>query len=445
MMKLFSGIFIICALVTEGNYSQRMVCKPAENLICITIEITTGDAGQHAFVKGCLSESTCQSPKTSFFGVQNSSDIQCCQGNLCNKETTLPGQQCHSCFGESGVCSSKPIQCISSSCTTASIKEVINGTSQEYLLKGCGNCFGSLSFNAGPFSVERADRCCQSDNCNNQTVAVEVNTTLNGLMCYGCTPYSNQKCSDAKTMVNCVGKQTRCLHSSTTGHSNQNVIIKGCASESICNNPDVLKFYELQPKQDFYCCKGSGCNLENWSSRVSTEKPTASSNTVAVNNSSPTAPTSSVQTGYTVTMNNISSTVQTSSVQTSNSVTMNNTSSTAPTSSVQTGNTVTMNNTSSTAPTSPVQTGNTVTMNNTSSTAPTSSVQTGNTVTMNNTSSTAPTSPVQTGNTVTMNNTSSTEPTLSVQTTNSATVNNSSPAVYPFLVLPVITLIPCLF
>ncbi|XP_038668972.1 ly6/PLAUR domain-containing protein 8-like [Scyliorhinus canicula] len=219
MMKLFSGIFIICALVTEGNYSQRMVCKPAENLICITIEITTGDvqenttlngvecytchgdsaaactnnasivkcvgiqnrcaytytqlsfSGQHAFVKGCLSESTCQSPKTSFFGVQNSSDIQCCQGNLCNKETTLPGQQCHSCFGESGVCSSKPIQCISSSCTTASIKEVINGTSQEYLLKGCGNCFGSLSFNAGPFSVERADRCCQSDNCNNQTVA----------------------------------------------------------------------------------------------------------------------------------------------------------------------------------------------------------------------------------------------------------------------------------
>ncbi|XP_038670896.1 urokinase plasminogen activator surface receptor-like isoform X2 [Scyliorhinus canicula] len=224
--------------------------------------------GQRLVIKGCASEGICKSPKSFgvFFGVQIISEMQCCQGNLCNMETTLPGRRCHSCIRLAGVCNSKPIQCISSSCTMASTKEVINGTSQEYFLKGCGNCFGSLSFNAGSFSVERADRCCQSDNCNNQTFKVERNTTLNGLMCYGCTAHSNQKCSDTMIMMNCLGKQTRCLHSTTTGRFEKNGIIKGCASENICNNPNALAIYGRHPKQDFYCCKESGCNLGSGSS-----------------------------------------------------------------------------------------------------------------------------------------------------------------------------------
>ncbi|XP_072326198.1 urokinase plasminogen activator surface receptor-like [Scyliorhinus torazame] len=257
------------SVATCTSSTSIVKCVGIQNR-CAYTYIQLPVSGQHAVVKGCVSESICKSLRSPFFGVQTNSEIQCCHGNLCNKETILPGRRCYSCIGVSGVCSSKPIQCISSSCTVAAIKQVISGTSQEFVVKGCGNCFGSLSFNAGPFSVERADRCCQSENCNNQTVTVEANTNLNGLVCYGCTPFSNQNCSDAKIMVNCIGKQTRCLHSSTTGKFQQIGTIKGCASESICNNPDVLKFYGLQPKKDFYCCNESGCNLGDGSSGLST-------------------------------------------------------------------------------------------------------------------------------------------------------------------------------
>ncbi|XP_043541436.1 uncharacterized protein LOC122546883 isoform X1 [Chiloscyllium plagiosum] len=136
------------------------------------------------------------------------------------------------------------------------------------------------------------------------TAQGETNTTLSGLQCYGCVPYcgidpTNMNCTDPSNLVKYVGQQTHCLHSSATGTScvlpcqilfshntdlastrhppntgfsvldpqQQNVIVKGCASESICRNPDVLMFYDLQPKEDFYCCQDRGCN--RWDSGVS--------------------------------------------------------------------------------------------------------------------------------------------------------------------------------
>ncbi|XP_078061697.1 urokinase plasminogen activator surface receptor-like isoform X2 [Mustelus asterias] len=282
-MKLFSGIFIIGALVTgveESTIPNGLECYACQSdsvAACansMSIVKCVGNQnrcsypytqlptiGVRAVIKGCLSESTCQLPKLSIFGVQHASDIHCCQGNRCNKGTTLPGRQCHTCIGPPGNCSSFPIQCISSSCITAYFKQVISGTSQELLIKGCGNCFGTLSFNAGEFSVERVDNCCTSDNCNTGTITGQPNA-FNGLQCYGCTRYSTGNCFDPNTLVKCVGKQTRCLHSSTIENSRDG-FIKGCASESICNNPSVLSFYNIQSKQDFYCCTGNGCN--RWS------------------------------------------------------------------------------------------------------------------------------------------------------------------------------------
>ncbi|XP_043541437.1 urokinase plasminogen activator surface receptor-like isoform X2 [Chiloscyllium plagiosum] len=104
------------------------------------------------------------------------------------------------------------------------------------------------------------------------TAQGETNTTLSGLQCYGCVPYcgidpTNMNCTDPSNLVKYVGQQTHCLHSSATDPQQQNVIVKGCASESICRNPDVLMFYDLQPKEDFYCCQDRGCN--RWDSGVS--------------------------------------------------------------------------------------------------------------------------------------------------------------------------------
>ncbi|XP_067831543.1 urokinase plasminogen activator surface receptor-like [Heptranchias perlo] len=212
---------------------------------------------QTAVNKGCASETLCRFPKSSAFGIQTTSDSNCCQGNLCNNAT---GLKCHSCVGVPGNCRTQTIHCTSSNCRTLNYKQVNGNSSSDLLVRGCGNCTGTLSFSSGEFSVHVADRCCQSNKCNNQSIAEEANTTLNGLECYGCSPISINTCEDPMERVKCVGEQKWCLHTLATSNSKQNVTIKGCASESICKNPDVVKPFGIVPKQDFYCCKESWCN-----------------------------------------------------------------------------------------------------------------------------------------------------------------------------------------
>ncbi|GCB79461.1 uncharacterized protein [Scyliorhinus torazame] len=485
-MELFSGIFIICALVTQaltlkcfkcesstGNCTQQKVCDPALNLQCTTMLITSrigvrtarqiikdcgncfvptslntgilaqftgssccnsdlcndpshevkenmtlnglecdgchsdssaacanstsivkcvgiqnrcshnyiplSSSGEHIVFKGCVSESICEYHKSSSFGVQTSPDIHSCKESLCNKDTAFTGQLCHSCIGEPGGCQSRIMQCISSSCRTVSIKEVNNGTSQEHFVKGCGNCTENVSLNTGTFKVERVEECCQSHLCNNRTIAVKANTTLNGLECYGCAPLSNNMCEDWKERVKCVGKQSWCLHLSATATSLQNVTLKGCASESICKNPDLLKIHHLRPEQDFYCCNGSGCNRGSVPSGRSTAQTTTPANTVTANNYSSTLPVnminavlannslsvemSSANTTYNLTVSNHNSMEQTSPVNSSDPVTLANNSPKPQTAVVQPADTVTLNSHSPAPQTAAVQPADTVTLN----------------------------------------------------------------------------------
>ncbi|XP_067831539.1 uncharacterized protein [Heptranchias perlo] len=250
---------------------------------CLHDASTQLSPGNLFILKGCVSENLCRFPKSSAFGVQTTSDSSCCQGNLCNNATTLPGLKCHTCVGVPGNCRTQTIHCTSSNCRTLNYKQVNGGKTQELLINGCGNCTGILSFSSGEFSTRTADRCCQTDLCNNETIAEEANTTLNGLECYGCSPISNKTCEDPMERVKCVGEQKWCVHTSATRNFTQ-IIIKGCASESICKNPDVVKPFGIVPKQDFYCCKESWCNRGSVRSEVSTV-PT---NTVGATSNSPT-------------------------------------------------------------------------------------------------------------------------------------------------------------
>ncbi|XP_067874889.1 urokinase plasminogen activator surface receptor-like isoform X2 [Heterodontus francisci] len=270
---------------TCSSSTSVLKCVGIQNR-CIHVSVPQFDTGKYIVRKGCASESNCRSPQVNNFGVQTSSDFHCCKESLCNNETTLPGLQCHSCSGTPGSCQPLTIQCTSSSCKSFYLKEVNAGHSNELVIRGCGNCTGRLSFRSGTFSVNLADSCCQSDLCNNQTIA-EANTTFSGLECYGCVAVQNNACENPKDTVKCVGEQTWCLHSSTTNNLKQNGTIKGCASKSFCQNPDILNLYGLQPKQDFYCCKGNGCNLRNRSSEVSTAQTTTSTDTMTTRNNSP--------------------------------------------------------------------------------------------------------------------------------------------------------------
>ncbi|XP_048476493.1 urokinase plasminogen activator surface receptor-like [Rhincodon typus] len=106
-------------------------------------------------------------------------------------------------------------------------------------------------------SASMTEICCQTNLCNNQTITEEANTTSNGLECYTCPLFG--ACEDPTRTVKCAGAQTWCFHSSIT-FSSLAFTIKGCASRTMCQNPDVLKDYGVQTQQDFFCCQGSGCN-----------------------------------------------------------------------------------------------------------------------------------------------------------------------------------------
>ncbi|XP_078394264.1 uncharacterized protein LOC144678316 isoform X1 [Cetorhinus maximus] len=209
-MNLFSGIFIICALVTEASTLKSFSCKTPT-------------------------------------------------GNCTQQEACDPAQN---------------LNCRTTLATWSLSSDVL-------VMNGCGNCTGNVSFNGGTLSAATTERCCQSDLCNNQTITEETNTTLNGLECYTCPALLSNTCENPNEMVKCVGVQTRCLHFSVM-YQAQDIVINGCASESTCKNSGMLKLYGVQPKQDPYCCKVSGCNL-----RRSEDSTTTPANTVTGKNDSP--------------------------------------------------------------------------------------------------------------------------------------------------------------
>ncbi|XP_078092369.1 urokinase plasminogen activator surface receptor-like isoform X3 [Mustelus asterias] len=251
---------------------QTVNCVGAENR-CVNASGVEAvlTSGERFFAKGCVSEQICQSPNSmEEQSILFDGQPACCTGNLCNGDpqggtsTAEPAStlKCFSCDNPTGNCTQQevcdPAQNLN--CRTISATLTLAGTSTKYYIYGCGNCTGNLSFHGGTLAATMADSCCQSDLCNNQTIPDVANTTLNGLECYACASPFASTCEDPKTMVKCVGMQTRCLHASVTYKKVQNTTIKGCIAENICRDPNIFQVYDIDPNLGFYCCGESGCN-----------------------------------------------------------------------------------------------------------------------------------------------------------------------------------------
>ncbi|GCC41181.1 hypothetical protein chiPu_0025140, partial [Chiloscyllium punctatum] len=143
----------------------------------------------------------------------------------------------------------------------------------------------------------------------------ETNTTLNSLECYTCPLFGT--CEQPTETVKCAGTQTWCLHSYLTFNSLA-FTIKGCASETMCQNPDLLKDYGVQTQQEFYCCRESGCN--RGISENSSAQTTAPSNILTANFYSSTVRNSSENMINSVMAVDNNSTEQTIAVTPSNSL-----------------------------------------------------------------------------------------------------------------------------
>ncbi|XP_044847543.1 phospholipase A2 inhibitor and Ly6/PLAUR domain-containing protein-like [Mauremys mutica] len=120
------------------------------------------------------------------------------------------------------------------------------GVTGQSFLKGCvpsSECkVGPVSVNFGNgMEIRTSFTCCVGDACRTTTVTVPLaNTTLNGRSCRGCYALNTGQCNEQT--IACTGPETQCIDIAgtiTSGGSQMQTVMKGCASESICTNIKV--------------------------------------------------------------------------------------------------------------------------------------------------------------------------------------------------------------
>ncbi|XP_023811398.1 cell wall protein DAN4-like [Oryzias latipes] len=121
-------------------------------------------------------------------------------------------------------------------CVTASITASSPGASGTRVYKDCAApslCpmagAATFSVNLGYSSAIASAQCCNSDNCNSQTLAFPTPPSANGLTCPGCDPPTSQ-CSST---VQCSGDQTSCFQA-TLNNGSTSYPALGCVSPNTC-------------------------------------------------------------------------------------------------------------------------------------------------------------------------------------------------------------------
>nr|XP_054602273.1 phospholipase A2 inhibitor and Ly6/PLAUR domain-containing protein-like [Nothobranchius furzeri] len=99
-------------------------------------------------------------------------------------------------------------------CITASIIATSSGTTTERIYKGCAPShlcqvtgMQNFSANLGFSSVHASALCCNSENCNSQSLPMPQPQPFNKLQCLTCDPQT----SNCSTMVTCSGEENSCL------------------------------------------------------------------------------------------------------------------------------------------------------------------------------------------------------------------------------------------
>ncbi|XP_023969720.3 phospholipase A2 inhibitor and Ly6/PLAUR domain-containing protein-like isoform X1 [Chrysemys picta bellii] len=151
--------------------------------------------------------------------------------------------QCEVCFGLGVSCRGDLQTCAAGedSCGVALTESTLAGIKTHSILKGC---MSSSQCKAGPVSVnfgqgmrtQTSFACCLGDTCRTSTITVPpADTKPNGWHCPACVAVFTDQCSEKTTQ--CTGDETQCVNiveTLTTGGNPVQMVMKGCASESIC-------------------------------------------------------------------------------------------------------------------------------------------------------------------------------------------------------------------
>uniref|UniRef100_A0A8C2BYK1 UPAR/Ly6 domain-containing protein n=1 Tax=Cyprinus carpio TaxID=7962 RepID=A0A8C2BYK1_CYPCA len=152
-------------------------------------------------------------------------------------------RSCYDCLSLTGSCT-QTSQCPTELTKCLSATVTVNSTTVK--VKSCAPAIcqsGSVNLGIGKGSSQ----CCSNDLCNLQDAPDPANTP-NGKTCYFC---DGNTCSNT---VKCSGSEDRCFNA-TVSFGGQPVVVKGCASKSICDVSNLIPTLNGAS-----CCEGNLCN-----------------------------------------------------------------------------------------------------------------------------------------------------------------------------------------
>ncbi|XP_015239071.1 PREDICTED: phospholipase A2 inhibitor subunit gamma B-like [Cyprinodon variegatus] len=200
---------------------------------------------------------------------------------LCSTARAL---QCVTCTDKT-CASTVPLTCGSETmCITARILGTQSGATATQIYKACASsslcpATGSSSFsvNMGLQSAVADAVCCNTDNCNSQTLSIPPTRTPNSLQCIVCDPTTFQ----CNTPITCKGEENNCFTAFVTDGTKRFPAM-GCVSPNACaaaSNLGGLPFmHNFRIVRGPECCTTSLCNVPTTAPQTT---PTAQSTTTA--------------------------------------------------------------------------------------------------------------------------------------------------------------------
>ncbi|XP_039892912.1 integumentary mucin C.1-like [Simochromis diagramma] len=204
--------------------------------------------------------------------------------------STAGALECQTCTDQT--CSSTvPITCSSETmCVTATILATSPGNTATQIYKACAS--SSLcpvtssqifSINMGVQSALASATCCNTDNCNSQTLDAPAPQSSNGRLCNVC---STHLCD---TPIQCQGVEDQCFQSMMTDGTNT-FPAYGCASTNLCAAASSLKSLPFM-KSIGTITKGPTCNSPSTTPAPTTTTAAPTTTTVATTTTTTAAPT----------------------------------------------------------------------------------------------------------------------------------------------------------
>ncbi|XP_048022783.1 urokinase plasminogen activator surface receptor-like [Megalobrama amblycephala] len=156
--------------------------------------------------------------------------------------------RCYECNDPMGSCANQTIETCpvgSSQCLSTTAMTQVGDIHSKVSVKSCAP--GCLNVSMNLNILKMTTSCCNTDLCNAKDNSDPSTNVPNGKKCFSCDGNS------CLNIMSCSGTEDRCVKA-TEASGGQSIVVKGCASKSICD------FASLFGVDGISCCEGNMCN-----------------------------------------------------------------------------------------------------------------------------------------------------------------------------------------